>query len=691
MSDPDSAISRLLRSALAAHESGHLDQAEQTYRHILEMRCDHADAQHLLATLLTGKNELKEALDLFGTCLPAHSGNPAVQCNYAIALIAAERREEAIGILRSTLETFGDFPTALYHLAKLEHDLGNMGRTVDLLGRLMQMHRATCDTLILFATSLAAIGQTEAGRLALRQAADQAGLDVNKLNEVGRCMQQLCFYEDALTTHQKALTIKPDHVPDLIDSAAALQSLNRCEEALKSLHKALKLAPDAAEVKGQLADLYAGMGDAAAAVELLEQLVQADPGHPGYHERLLFLCLSLDRYDGPDHFLETQKYAERHRGLQTAPPFANTPYPERRLRVGFLSPHYKNHPAHLFIYPLVKNLNRSEIEVFLYSANQREDDRTRRFQAVADAWRNISHDAIPAMAQKIRNDRIDILVDLAGYTADQPMAVFKLKPAPIQATAAVASTGLPQMDYYLGAEGFLPEHLAPESLYTEKLINLPMIAPFAPQEDDNIAVSDLPMLTQGHLTFGCNARLGKITPPLLRAWAEILDQTPKARLILKSGGLEDSYVRTFWQQRAAEAGIDTDRLHLIGRLPRHEHLNHYNKIDVGLDTYPYNGFATTCEFLWQGVPVITRSGNLQQARIGGLVLKSLNLDMLAAETHAGYVQKAVMLAKDPVGLASLRSSLRARFKKSVMMEGRAICQAYEAAFRAMWQHWCQGR
>ena len=130
-------------------------------------------------------------------------------------------------------------------------------------------------------------------------------------------------------------------------------------------------------------------------------------------------------------------------------------------------------------------------------------------------------------------------MDLAGYTARQPMAVFKLKPAPIQATTYIASTGLPQMDYYLGAEGFLPDHLAPESLYTETPVDLPMICPFAPEEEDNTAVSDLPMLTQGHLTFGCNSKLSKITPPLLHAWAEILDQLPQARLILKTGGLED--------------------------------------------------------------------------------------------------------------------------------------------------------
>ena len=373
MSDLDNSIDRLLRSALAAHESGHLDRAEQTYRQILEIRLEHPEAQQLLATLLTGKNELKEALELFETCMPAHSGNPAVQCNYAIALIAADRHEEAIDVLRHTLENFADFPTALYHLARLEHELGNMGRTVDLLGRLMQMHRATCDTLILFGTSLAAIGQIEAGRLALRQAADQAHLDVTKLNTVGACMQQLSFYEDALITHQKALTIKPDHVPDLINGAQALQNLNRYEEAFKFLHKALKLEPDTAAVKLHLADLYTGMGDAAAAVEVLCQLVDTHPDQPVYHERLLFSCLYLDRYDGPEHFLETQKYAERHRGLQAPALFPNTPYPDRRLRVGFLSPDYKNHPARFFIYPLVKNLNRSKIEVFLYSINQRED------------------------------------------------------------------------------------------------------------------------------------------------------------------------------------------------------------------------------------------------------------------------------------------------------------------------------
>jgi predicted O-linked N-acetylglucosamine transferase (SPINDLY family) len=338
--------------------------------------------------------------------------------------------------------------------------------------------------------------------------------------------------------------------------------------------------------------------------------------------------------------------------------------------------------------PLLRHHDRERFEITCYSQAVSPDAMTLQFQHAADRWRDIAGLTDEQAADLVRRDSIDILVDLALHTAGNRLLVLARKPAPVQVTFAgyPGSTGLGAIDYRL-SDPYLDPVGRDESIYSERTIRLPdSFWCYDPLEFADIQVNSLPSLRSGVVTFGCLNNFCKVNDDVLALWATVLRQVQTSRLLIMApvGGPRD---RTL--QRLAGEGVDAGRVEFVALQPRGKYLETYHRIDVGVDTFPYNGHTTSLDSLWMGVPVVTLVGNTVAGRAGFSQLSNLGLQELAGHTPEDYVRIAVELARDLPRLAHLRSTLRSRMEQSPLMDAARFARNIEAAYRRTWRTWCE--
>ncbi len=372
-----------------------------------------------------------------------------------------------------------------------------------------------------------------------------------------------------------------------------------------------------------------------------------------------------------------------------APPHAPGFAPDRRLRVGFLSASFGRHPVGWLTLAGIEALPREAIEVVCYSLKPMPDALARRFQARADLWRELPRLEDGALAETIRADQPDILVDLGGHGEGGRVTALAHRPAPVQVKwvgAQSATTGVPGLDWMLTDAWQTPP--GSEAHYTESLLRMPdgyvcyTPPPWAPP------VGVLPALARGHVTFGCFNNLAKITPDVLSAWGAILAALPRARLVLRTHGLGDAATRARFIARAHGAGLPVERLELHGPSPHEALLEGYNDIDVALDPFPYAGGLTACEALWMGVPLVAMAGSSFSGRHAVSHLNNLGLGHWVAEDGPGYVARAVAAAHEIPALAGLRAGMRARMAASPLMDAPRFGANLAAALRDAWRARC---
>jgi len=359
----------------------------------------------------------------------------------------------------------------------------------------------------------------------------------------------------------------------------------------------------------------------------------------------------------------------------------------RRLRVGYVSPDFVRQPVPSFVEPVLAAHDRSEFEVLCYTSGKQEDEITRRLRSLCDVWRDISWLPDQNSADRIRADGIDILVDLAGHAAGGRLLLFARKPAPVQVTwlGYPNTTGLDTMDYRLTDAVADPEGVT-DRFHTEGLVRLPAgFLCYAPSPESP-EVTDSPQMKTGHVTFGCFNNLAKVTPGLITLWSEILRAQPGARLVLEADGLSAGSSCRNLREQFEGHGIAPERIDLRApEFPAARPLEKFQQIDIGLDTFPYNGTTTTCEALWMGVPVVTLAGSTHASRAGASILSSIELSEFVATTPARYVEIALQLASDAGKRRTLRTGMRARMRASPLLDAPRFTRALEAVYRDMWR------
>lgn len=361
---------------------------------------------------------------------------------------------------------------------------------------------------------------------------------------------------------------------------------------------------------------------------------------------------------------------------------------QHKLKIGYVSPDFKRHPVGKFIAPIIKHHDHQKFEIYCYGEIQKVDEITEEIQSSCDHWRSTLGLTDEQVIEQIKQDRIDILIDLAGHTDDNRLPIFFSKPAPIQASylGYFATTGIPTIDYWITDHHLHP--LDTEEKTSETIWRLPRCYVAYQPSPEALEVNPLPALSSEYITFGCLNNFSKLNPFLLSLWAKILQALPQSRLILKSHyhNLDDTEEKQSVELFLQEQGFNLEQVELIDSPTLAEdYFTLYHRIDIHLDTFPYNGCTTTCDALWMGVPVLTLAGDRKIQRMGNSLLQAIGLEDWIAHSPEEYVNKAITFAQDLEAIAQLRTSLRERFQKSQLGDIEGLTLALENAYQQMWK------
>ena len=724
MSDDAQEASRLATQALEAHRRGALDAAVALYRRALAGRFD-PDLAHNLGAALRDLKRPAEAAAWFARCVAARPGHMLALANLGLSQIDAGAREEARASLAAAAALAGGSADALTARAALRRATGDAaGEEQDLraalaaspghvqaalaLGAALAAARRHAAALAVYDAALARLpgearlaGQRgvallELGRPAEAAAALAAAQAADPREPAWPANLSLALLElrrpaDAAGMAARALALAPDDPRLLVNRAAALQAQGLPAAAVPVLRRATTLRPGYAVAHNNLGNALREQGLAAEAVAEFRAAVAADPGYRAARSNLLYALHALDDAAPDAIAAEHRRHGAALEAAAPPPaPHANDRDPERRLRVGYVSPDLVGHPVAYFLEPMLEHRDRARFEVVCYALGRLRDGVTARLGARADLWREAADLDDAALDAQIRADGIDILVDLAGHTAGNRIALFARRPAPVQVAwiGYPGTTGLAAIGHRL-TDAVADPPGAADAQSAERLVRLPEGFLCYRPPDAAPPPAPRPAAAGAPPVFGSFNALAKTSARMVATWARILEAVPGSRLMLKHAAFADPGVQALYRTWFARHGVAAARLLLEGRTASLEaHLARYAEIDVALDPFPYAGTTTTCDALYQGVPVVTLEGDRHVARVGASLLRQAGLgELVAADTDA-YVRIAVALARDPARLAALSAGLRPRLARTSLLDARRFVPEAEAALRALWRGWC---
>jgi predicted O-linked N-acetylglucosamine transferase (SPINDLY family) len=452
----------------------------------------------------------------------------------------------------------------------------------------------------------------------------------------------------------------------------------------------LELKPGYIDAQSTLANTLLDMGRISDAKVSYRKALSTNPHNASVHSNLLFCLLHDETEDATNLLAEYRKFGEKFGApLPDDHSHHNLRNPDRCLEVGFVSADFRNHAVAFFIAPVLAHLAESrQLTLHDYSNCKVEDSVSERLRTHFKYWHPSASLNNDALEEKIRADKIDILIDLSGHSGDNRLLTFARKPAPVQASwiGYPATTGLPSMDYYLADRFLLPEGQYDDQ-FTEKIVRLPANVPFLPYQDAP-PINALPALKNGRITFGSFNRLSKLNRTSIALWAKLLRALPESRMLLAAMPEDGKYeTLTEW---FTQEGIALDRLSFHTRCVLKDYLALHHQVDICLDTVPYNGGTTTFHALWMGVPTLTLAGNTLPSRVGIGILGHLDLQTFVARSAEEFVQIGLSWSDNLAALSDLRNGLRERFLNSAIGQPAMIATGLELALRIMWKRWCAG-
>jgi protein O-GlcNAc transferase len=614
-------------------------------------------------------------------------------------------------------------PADLLDIALNHHQSGRVDEAEQLYRRILQVTPQDHNALHLAGVAAHQLGRHTEAILLIRQALAIDGIQPKIHNSLGAVHQALGNLAEAATCFQQAAMLDMDYPEAHNNLGLVLLAERRPSEALPAFQRALALKPDYAAAHNNLGTALYTLGRNAEAVDCYERALQLNSGfweayfnlgnarqRLGQLEEAIACFTSARRlvpksYNNVGNLLLLMHYragitmdelaaahAEFERAFgaplhETWKPHDNDRDPERRLKVGFLSPDLHTHPVGFFIVGLLEHIDQTQLDIACYSNSSLADDLTTRIRSSASLWRDVWGWSDEQLDAQIREDGIDILFDLAGHTQGNRLLVFARKPAPIQISWAgyPGTTGLEAIDYILADRHEIPP--AAETHYRERVLRMPDAYVCYEPPAYAPAVSPLPALTRGHVTFGSFSNPVKLNTEVVAVWARILAQVPQSRLLLRYQGLDDPDLAAHLKTLFAGHGIDPDRVSLQGKLPHPQLLELYTEVDIALDPFPYNGGLTTLESLWMGVPVITWPGETFAGRHSLTHLTTIGLTDTVASDPDHYVALAASLAGNLPGLASLRAGLRDRVASSPLCDGERFAGSFLHVLRDVWREW----
>ncbi|MBL8200629.1 MAG: tetratricopeptide repeat protein [Chromatiales bacterium] len=650
---------RALKDAEWAERAGLPERAVAAYRQVVALFPGVWEVHNNLANLLLDLGRPGEALQAAQSALALRPQDPLVNANAARALLKLDRPGEAVPYLRSALQVQPD----LHHLREM-------------------LARALLET-----------GRPDEGAAIFREIEGRAANDFPLLEMMARFYHRARLGADAERCLLRMRQLNPRHAPVYGDLALLYIDFAQYSKAHEVALDGLKLDPRSTVLWNALANTQSSLGRVEEALQSYRKVLELEPNVAPAHSNLLLTMHYVSGLAPGEIFAEHQRFGRLH-----APPalatgdFPNAPEPARRLRIGYLSPDIRKHSVAFFLEPLLDHRDRDQFEVYAYASVKTPDDVTQRLRGKFDQYRSVLDLTNPRLAQAIKADQVDILIDLAGHAGSLHTAVLGYKPAPVQVNylGYPDTTGIEAVDYRI--TDWLADPAGAEAVHTEQLVRLPGgFLCFRPPEDPP-AIAPPPRKSTGHVTFGSFNREFKVSQEVLDLWCRILLAVPGSRMMMKSIAGSDPATREHQLGEFERRGVDRSRIVLVGFIPNQaDHLATYRDIDIALDTFPYHGTTTTLDSLLMGVPVITLSGYHHASRVGASLLTQAGIPDLIAHAGDEYVAKAVALAGDPGRLDALHDTLRGKLLASTLCDGPAFSRKFEFALRGMWLNWCRAQ
>jgi protein O-GlcNAc transferase len=663
---------KLLNEALAVRETPNaLVSLAQTYdaadsgaaqaalQRALALDPGHVEAGNDLGAVLMRAGRHEEAESAFRQAIASAPSHARAHYNLGLLLQAQSRPGEAEAALRLALDHQPQFAKAWNALGNLLHEQG----------------------------------RSDEAEAALRRAIAAAPDDADALNNLGGLLAAAGRHAEAQPLIERALALRPGFTEAWCNLGNIFAQTERNGEAIDAWQRAVDLDPGLSHTLVLLAGLHMQASEMQTSLNLMRRAVAADPANESAHCDLAYATMFATD-DGAAIRAEAERFSCQHEApfLGAVVRHANTPAASRRLRVGYVSPDFRNHCQSLFTLPLFAHHDHQAFEIVCYSSVEAPDVITQRIAGHVDLWRDVRTLDDTTLAQQIRDDGVDILVDLTMHMAKARRRLFAMRPAPVQVAwlAYPGTTGSPAIGWRLTDAQLDPPGVpGVDEQYTERSLRLPdtfwCYAPFD-EVARSVEISPLPARAAGHITFGCLNNPCKLTDATLALWSPVFAALPDAKLILMA---TPGTMRERLETRLAAHGIDPARVRFVGFQRLVDYLGTYAQIDIALDTFPYNGHTTSLDAFWMGVPVPTRAGRVAASRAGLSLLANLGLPELAAHDDAGYARIVVELARDLPRLAALRANLRERMVASPLMDGPRFARGMEAAYRSMWRAWCE--
>lgn len=682
-----------MQEAQKRHKAGDPKGAIALYEAALAALPQRADIWYLMAAANCALQRYEHALVAVDRALSLGQAQAAYFLTRGQALHGLQRLSEAVSSFHEAIRLRPEFIEARYSLGMAMHDIGQLQQAMRHFTEVLRVEprhaRASYNLALIEQQS----GLKDQAVRHFRQSLEVRPAHADAWYQLGKLLRDEGKLADAASCFGQALNVDADHFNAQLALAMALESMCRLPEAITAYAKAAGLRPGNSSVHNNLGNALVNHCQLREAVDAFQQALKLDPSDARIHSNLL-VCLNYDPNITNDAtYDEHVKWAQNHAlpvAHDGATP-ANDANPERRLKVGFVSPGMDAGAVQYFLAPLLANISTEAFELFAYLTQAPRQSLNLQFKQLRSRftkWCDVSHMTPLEAAEQIRADSIDILVDLSGHTPGHGLLTFALKPAPVQVTWLdyFNTTGLSAMDYLVSDATHTPEIFGQK--FTEQLVRLPhsrlCYAPpaYAP------AVAAAPSQRNRHITFGCFNRLSKLTPQAIALWSKLLQAIPDARLILKSNSLNDPSSWPECHGWFQQHGIDPARIELRPASPHPQMLAEYGDIDIALDPFPYNGGLTTCEALWMGVPVIALLGDRMIARQSAALLTAAGLKQFIANDRTQYIDIAKAWAADPVRLAQLRKTLRTQIASSPLCDGKQFAHDMEHLYRTIWKKWC---
>jgi len=712
--------------ALALHRAGCLADAQALYRQVLQLHPNHVAALQLLGVSECQSGRHEEAVRLLGQALGLDPRSAGLHLDRGVVLREIGRLDEALASFDEVLTIAPSCVKALGNRGNVLFDLGRYAEALASHDAAVALQPDYADGFSNRANALRALYRADEALASCDRALALSPGHGGALNNRGTALLDLRRYDEAVASYDAALSSEPGCADVWCNRGDALLALERLDEALASYgralalnthlaeawlgrvnvlirtnalveafaacHRALAVEPNSPRALTLLGQCHASQGDSEQAVACYDRALAIRP-EVEYAISSKIFALDCGANVGFAEHQAARAWWWQQIGSRIAgrpqPRHHNDRDPARRIVLGYVSADFRRHSAAFSFSPVLKNHDKSRFEVVCYSCSTTEDEVTGYFREIADRWRNASQWSDDRLAEEIRSDRVDILVDLSGHTDGHRLRTFARKPAPIQVTAWGHSTGtgLATIDYLFSDPVAIPA--AVRHLFAERIYDLPCLVIIDPPPPELLS-PEPPVLSNGHVTYGIFNRISKFSDDAVRVWARILRSDVRARLLIKHNAVSDASIRSMLRDRFAGHGVSADRIDLLGSTPRAEHISAYGQVDVCLDPFPQNGGVSTWEALHVGVPVVAKLGDGIPSRLSAAILSSIGMTDWVAADDDEYAEIALKLASMPDRLLTLRQELPARIATSSRCNPQAYTNAVEDAYRTMWEDYCGG-